>query len=446
MRVIAILFLTGLLVSFAPATTLAAGQARIALVIGNSNYPNEGYVMNDVTNDTRDMADELRRDGFEVDIQTNLTTEGMRQALARFYDKIQPGVVALLFFDGFGIQIVSQRQTYLLGVDAPLFEEREIARDGFNLEKIIQEMDHRGAEIKIAIVDAARSNAFERVIHHYSAGLAPVITPNNSLVIYSTAAGSVISNVRTDHGLFVTELLREIRVPGTSADTAFLNTQKGVSQATNKAQVPWLSSSMTSDFCFFCVTPHIIIDDHPACVPTPPTPAPTPEAIASDTQIQAYTKRIQQDPGDRIAYYKRGQLYAIKGAYPQAVTDFDQAIHLNVKDAEAYNNRCWARAATGELLDALRDCDQALSIKPELYDALDSRGLANLKLGRYPQAINDYNASLDKNPQSSSSLFGRGLAAKFSGGDGTADITQAKSMDHNIAAEFASYGVNECHP
>jgi hypothetical protein len=41
-------------------------------------------------------------------------------------------------------------------------------------------------------------------------------------------------------------------------------------------------------------------------------------------------------------------------------------------------------------------------------------------------------------------LFGRGLATRRSGGDGSSDISLAKSMDPNIAREFASYGVNEC--
>ena len=68
--------------------------------------------------------------------------------------------------------------------------------------------------------------------------------------------------------------------------------------------------------------------------------------LANDPRIREYTRRIGQDRSDRVAYYKRGQLYAIKRAYAPAVQDFDQAIRLNVQDAEAYNNRCWTRAAT----------------------------------------------------------------------------------------------------
>jgi len=81
-----------------------------------------------------------------------------------------------------------------------------------------------------------------------------------------------------------------------------------------------------------------------------------------------------------------------------------------------------------------------------LTDALDSRGLVNLKLGKTADAIRDYSDAIQRNPRASSSLFGRGIATKRSGGDGAKDIALAKSLDPNIAKEFAGYGVTECVP
>ena len=468
MRTIVVLLLTGLAAICGPHSALAATSPKVALVIGNAKYPDNDVVMNEVTNDTQDVADELKRDGFDVERGLNLSGDAMRQALDRFYAKIQQGGVALIFFDGFGIQ--SARQTYLLPVDAQIWVEPDVVRDGFNLETILGEMNTRGASVKIAIIDAARRNPFERRFRRYSAGLAPAVTPNNTLAIYATALGSVISSAPSDHSVFVNELLREIRAPGTTAEQAFRNTQAGVVAATRGEEVPWLSSSMTTDFSFFggpgstpvqpgsgtlSGTPTgtgsgtgggSIVPPTPTCERPVPPPTPSAEELANDPRISEYSRRIRQDPSDRIAYYKRGQLYAIKGAFALSVTDFDQAIRLNVRDAEAYNNRCWTRAASGDLNDALVDCNEALRLKPDLYDALDSRGLVYLKLGRYADAIRDYNDSLAKNPRSVSSLFGRGLAEKRSGHDGSADIKQAKDMDHTIASEFAGYGVNECPP
>jgi tetratricopeptide (TPR) repeat protein len=484
MRSFVVLLLTSLFAVVVHVEAASAAPAKVALVIGNAKYPDNDLPMSDATNDAQDVADELRRDGFVVERGMDLTGDAMRQALSRFYAKIEPGSVALLFFDGFGIQ--SARQTYLLPVDAQIWVEADVVRDGFNLESVLSEMNARGASVKVALVEAARRNPFERRFRRYSAGLAPAVTPNNSLVLYSAALGSVISSVRADHGLFVTELLREIRAPGTSAEQALRNTQAGVISATRGEQVPWLSSSLTTEFAFIGSAPTAPATPKPAATTTPaisqsqtPTPTPTPMAsatptplssatvappptpacipatappaptaneLANDPRIKEYSRRIEQDRGDRASYYKRGQLYAIKRAYAPAVQDFDRAILLDVQDAEAYNNRCWTRAASGDLLNALRDCDKALQLKPDLADALDSRGLVNLKFGRYGEAISDYSASLARNPQSVSSLFGRGLALKFSGRDGTADLDQAKSQDHTIAREFASYGVTECAP
>ncbi len=56
-------------------------------------------------------------------------------------------------------------------------------------------MNSRGAAVKIALLDASRRNPFERRFRRYSAGLAPAVTPSDTLVLYSAAAGSVVSGV-----------------------------------------------------------------------------------------------------------------------------------------------------------------------------------------------------------------------------------------------------------
>ena len=66
--------------------------------------------MKEPINDTRGIADELKRDGFTVEIGENLTGDGMRKAFERLYGHIKPGSVALIFFSGYGIQ--SNRQSF----------------------------------------------------------------------------------------------------------------------------------------------------------------------------------------------------------------------------------------------------------------------------------------------------------------------------------------------
>ena len=180
--------------------SFAAGE-RYALVIGNAKYPDAEAPLKEPINDARDIADELKRDGFNVDIGENLTGEQMRRAFDRLYGKIKPGSVALIFFSGFGVQ--SSRQSYMIPVDAQIWTEADVRRDGFSLETVLGEINSRGAGVKIALIDASRRNPFERRFRSFSAGLAPVIAPNGTLVMYSAALSSVISDNGSDRSLFV---------------------------------------------------------------------------------------------------------------------------------------------------------------------------------------------------------------------------------------------------
>ena len=464
----------------------AAGD-RHALVIGNAKYPDAEAPLKEPINDARDVAEELKRDGFNVEIGENLTGEQMRRAFERFYGKVKPGSVALIFFSGFGVQ--SSRQSYMIPVDAQIWTESDVRRDGFSLETVLGEINSRGAGVKIALIDASRRNPFERRFRSFSAGLAPVIAPNGTLVMYSAALSSVVADNGSDRSLFVRELLKEIRVPDLMAEETLNRTRVGVTRASRSEQVPWISSSLAEDFSFIpggagrpapqqqqavipppppaqqTVTPpppppaqqQAVVTPPPppppppvqqAVVPPPPPPPPPAErptavTLADDPTIKSLTAKLVDNPDDAAALYRRGQVYASKGAYDLAIKDFNNSLRLNPKDVEAYNNRCWARTVIGDLSAALKDCNEALRLRPNFVDALDSRGLVNLKSGQTKNAIADFDAALRINPRLTSSLYGRGLAKKRNGSisEGDLDIANAKAMDPNIVKEFAEYGV-----
>src|ERR1700734_1409929 len=241
--------LAALVFSLAPIFSSAAIAAdRFARVIGNAKYPDAEAPLKEPVNDARSIADELKRDGFTVEVGENLTGDGMRKALERLYGHVKPGTVALVFFSGYGVQ--SNRQSFMIPVDAQIWTETDVRRDGFSLETVLGEINSRGAGVKIALIDASRRNPFERRFRSFSAGLAPVIAPNGTLVMYSAALSSVISDNGGDHSLFVQELLKEIRVPDLMAEETLNRTRVGVTRASRSEQVPWISSSLAEDFSF----------------------------------------------------------------------------------------------------------------------------------------------------------------------------------------------------
>src|ERR1700761_4040728 len=262
----------------APTLPSAATAAdRFALVIGNAKYPDADAPLKEPINDARSIADELKHDGFTVEVGENLTGDGMRKAFERLYREIKPGSVALVFFSGFGVQ--SGRQSYMIPVDAQIWTEADVRRDGFSLETVLGEVNNRGAGVKIALIDASRRNPYERRFRSFSAGLAPVIAPNGTLAMYSAALSSVMSDNGGDHSLFVQELLKEIRVPDLMAEETLNRTRVGVTRASRSEQVPWISSSLAEDFSFIPGAKSAVaaLPQQPAAEPPPP-PAPPPVA------------------------------------------------------------------------------------------------------------------------------------------------------------------------
>ncbi len=233
-----------LLVAVGAPEVSAQAESRVALIIGNAAYPDAESPLKDPVNQARSLADELKRNGgFEVDIGENLTKEATRTALDRFYGKIKQGSAALFFFSGFGIQ--SDRQTYIVPVNAQIWTEADVRRDGFSLDSILAEMNSRGAKVKIAILDASRRNPFERRFRAVAAGLAPAATPRGTAIMYAAAPGTVLRD--TDRQYFVPELLKEIGRPG-KIEEVFNRTLVAVSRESRGEQAPWFSSSLVDEF------------------------------------------------------------------------------------------------------------------------------------------------------------------------------------------------------
>jgi uncharacterized caspase-like protein len=230
----------------APAAAAKTGSGQhVALVVGNASYPDDGAALAQPVRDARALADELRARGFDVMLGENLTRQAMQDALASFTAKITPGSTALIFFSGYAVQ--TGRQSYMIPVDAQIWREADVRHDGIALDPVVAEMDARGAGVKLVVVDASRRNPFERRFRGLSIGLALITAPEGTLVIYGAAPGKVARDDDGDRSLFVTELVRQIRSPGATAEDIFSRTRIGVARASNGQRVPAVFSSLAED-------------------------------------------------------------------------------------------------------------------------------------------------------------------------------------------------------
>jgi formylglycine-generating enzyme required for sulfatase activity len=258
---------------------------RVALLIGNASYPDASAPLAHPTKNTRALAEELKRSGFDVDIKENLGKEELQRAFDAFKQKVRPGGVALVFFSGYGLQ--TGRQTYVIPTNAQVWTENDIRRDGIGIETILSDLNSRGARVKVLILDASRRNPYERRFRSAPAGLSSIDAPTGTLIMSAAAPGKVINEAEGESSVFMGELVKEMRAPGLTAEEIFSRTRVGVSRITNGEQVPWVSSSLTDDFYFNRLPPRGSAsqqqpDRRPQqqAVPVPPPPPPAQQQAA----------------------------------------------------------------------------------------------------------------------------------------------------------------------
>lgn len=228
--------------------TGSIGQtSRLALVIGNGHYPDANAPLTQSINDARALSSSLRKNGFDVDMVEDATKDDMVRAVNRLKSRIKRDTVVMLFFGGFGVQ--AGRESYMLPVDAVIWKESDVRRQGVSIEGVLDMMKQQGAKAKLVVVDASRRNPYERRFRSYSHGLAPISAPDNALILSSASPGKVVDDGKGEHSVLVGEFLNNLNAQG-SAESVFNKTRVAISRASEGDQVPTVSSSLLEDVQF----------------------------------------------------------------------------------------------------------------------------------------------------------------------------------------------------
>jgi uncharacterized caspase-like protein len=225
----------------------AAGKrvAKVALVIGNGHYPDANAPLAQPINDARALTSALRGNGFDVDVVEDASRDDMSRAIARLKSKIKPDSVVMLFFGGYGVQV--GRESYMIPVDAAIWKESDVRRQGVSIEAVLEVMKEQGARAKLVVVDASRRNPYERRFRAYSHGLAPINAPDNALILSSATPGKVADDSEGTHSVLMSELLNNLNAEGGGVETVFNKTRVAISRASDGEQVPTVSSSLAED-------------------------------------------------------------------------------------------------------------------------------------------------------------------------------------------------------
>ncbi len=230
----------------------AAPNARVALVVGNSNYGGDLGVLANPVNDSRLVAQSLKRIGFDVIEVEDADQNTLKRAIAEFGDRMAAAgseATSLFFYAGHGLQLGGQN--YLIPIRADISRERDVDIEAVSLDTVLKQMAWAESKVNIVILDACRNNPLARGLRSTSQGLAEItVKPQGSFISYSTAPGDVAVDGAGANSPFSAALSEAIEKPGLDINDVFREVRADVMSATKGKQVPWDSSSLTAPYYF----------------------------------------------------------------------------------------------------------------------------------------------------------------------------------------------------
>jgi uncharacterized caspase-like protein len=243
--------ITACLASLLPAVS-AQAAARVALVVGNSDYASTGRLANPV-NDASLMAQTLRQLGFTLvggKAQLNLDKTHFDRLAQKFGKDAQGADVALFYYAGHGVQI--DGTNYLVPVDANPQTEADADFQMIDAMSMLRQMESSHARLKLMILDACRNNPFaERGLRALGGGLAQMQAPEGTMIAFSTQPGHKALDGDSGHSPYTAALADTMREPGLDIFRTFNAVGIKVASVTHGRQRPWVSSSpINGDFYF----------------------------------------------------------------------------------------------------------------------------------------------------------------------------------------------------
>ncbi|MBN9222424.1 MAG: caspase family protein [Mesorhizobium sp.] len=328
-RVVAALALVLWCIAFA---LPASAASRVALVIGNSNYQHVGQLPNP-KNDADDIAATLERIGFTVRKATDVTFDGMRQALSVFSHDAAQADMAVVFFAGHGIEV--DKHNFLLPTDAELESDLDVSFQTVSLDMVVDAVS-RAHSLRLVFLDACRNNPFANRMRLSDAtrsigrGLSPFEPKGTTIVFYSARDGTVASDGSGRNSPYSQALLKYLPQADLDVDKMLRKVREDVLKATNGAQEPTAYGLLPSDDIVLVPSRSAVSLVENSSSQAPP-PAPAVDQAAAEwttidnTDSQAILQTFIQAHGDTFyAKYAQARLAELQERDKQRQQSLDQ--------------------------------------------------------------------------------------------------------------------------
>ena len=222
-----------------------AGEERVALIIGNSEYTAVPRLPNP-KNDAGDLARALTQIGFKVTTKTDLDFQSMRLAIQNFSESSSEAEISLVYYAGHGIEI--DNTNYLIPVNAELKRDVDVEFEAIRLDAVLGSL--AGASgLRVVLIDACRNNPFGNKMKRTLAtrsigrGLARV-EPSGVLVGYAAKGGTIALDGEGRNSPYAKALIQHVGKPGLELGKLFRQVRDTVLRETNGAQEPFVYGSL----------------------------------------------------------------------------------------------------------------------------------------------------------------------------------------------------------
>lgn len=233
-----------------------ADEVRLALLIGNQDYPANIGALSNTHSDVRILGNALDEVGFEIETGFDLDKDGMSAALDEFERSIATekangnDVVAFFYYSGHGTALYEDKEAknFLLPARITVDQLGQIYRKAIALEEVLGSLSSSGADMVFVVSDACRDElnlSSSKSIG--DKGLARVKQRPGLLLAFATAAGETAP----DDGLLAKALATEIVRPGQEATVAFYHALAEVSEWRGSKNQPFMApGKLRRGWCF----------------------------------------------------------------------------------------------------------------------------------------------------------------------------------------------------
>ncbi len=173
------------------------------------------------------------------------------------------------------------------------------------------------------------------------------------------------------------------------------------------------------------------------------------EVVGVEQAVAFFTVRVRANRNDAFSHLMRGvvrrdQSDLFGTDFEPALSDYCEAIRLDVRNAKAYVHRGSVWSVMQRHDKAVADCTEAIRLDPKCRDAYLTRADALSDKQDYDKAIADYNEGIRLDPYDASAYFNRGFAwsKKEEYDKSIADYTEAIRHDPNIPSAYFNRGLN----